>query len=568
MQLLSTAASYYIKSVRTILKIDRRTSRIDIVTHAELAELDDWHILYNNVYGFIGKLVVDELSFFLVILDAEEVGVFGKEPVYRIKKALAVPIIDDGVERPTYFDALSNHFDKLKSQQKRLFNFLTNRGLSSMKLAEDVVSLINDLGTFYFCKSLDLTLTMQRRALDSSEAIDEFWWNRNLLDDLIESDGKAKENASEWVLHIIHGYFDQRSLSYEDTSQLHLTLISRRSVNRAGVRYLRRGVDADGNVANFVQTEMIISFGDHSLSFVQIRGSIPTFWSQSGFKYRPPPIIDKPLNESLPAFKKHFQSLETIYGSPILVINLVDSTGREEKLGESFKQHILELGMENVLYYPFDFHASSKTNGDQTSVLIDSMSSELQKIGFCWIDKTGQIVREQRGIIRTNCIDCLDRTNFVQSAISRSIVSVQALKLGLIEPFIDTPEILIQLLTSMWTAHGDCLSRQYSGTDALRKNEKTTRHRQKFFGLMKNGINSAKRYTNAHIKDYKRQLAIDLLVSGKATTTAMKTDEQMAEMVATEAQSNSGSTESGSSDEESNKEKTAGNSRIVGETSL
>jgi hypothetical protein len=86
--------------------------------------------------------------------------------------------------------------------------------------------------------------------------------------------------------------------------------------------------------------------------------------------------------------------------------------------------------MEGVLYYPFDFHASSKTDSDQTSVLIDSMASDLQKIGFCWIDKTGQIVREQRGVIRTNCVDCLDRTNFVQSAISRSIVSVQALKLG------------------------------------------------------------------------------------------------------------------------------------------
>lgn len=86
--------------------------------------------------------------------------------------------------------------------------------------------------------------------------------------------------------------------------------------------------------------------------------------------------------------------------------------------------------MDSVLYYPYDFHASAKTCGDQTSVLIDSMASELQKIGFCWIDKTGQIVREQKGVIRTNCIDCLDRTNFVQSAISRSIVSVQALKLG------------------------------------------------------------------------------------------------------------------------------------------
>lgn len=203
--------------------------------------------------------------------------------------------------------------------------------------------------------------------------------------------------------------------------------------------------------------------------------------------------------------------------------------------------------MDNIVYFPYDFHASSKTGAGQTSILIDSMSSELQKMGFCWIDKTGQIVREQKGVVRTNCVDCLDRTNVVQSAISQSIVSVQALKLGLIEPFVETPDILIQLLSSMWTHHGDCLSRQYSGTDALRKNEKTARHRQKLLGLVKNGVNSAKRYHNAHIRDYRRQLAIDALVSGKATTTGIKTDEQ----VEKEAQQQSSpEPTSGSSDEE------------------
>lgn len=128
----------------------------------ELAELDDWHILTSDVFGFIGKIVIDEYAFFLVVLNAEKVGVFGEEPVYKIKKAFCVPILDDGIERPTYFDGLSNGLDKLKNQQKRLISFITNRGFSSMKLAEDVARLINDLETFYFCKNTDLTLTMQR----------------------------------------------------------------------------------------------------------------------------------------------------------------------------------------------------------------------------------------------------------------------------------------------------------------------------------------------------------------------------------------------------------------------
>jgi hypothetical protein len=69
-----------------------------------------------------------------------------------------------------------------------------------------------------------------------------------------------------------------------------LTLISRRSVYRAGLRYLRRGVDGEGYVANSVETEQVLSptswapERDEKLySFVQYRGSIPVFFSQSPY---------------------------------------------------------------------------------------------------------------------------------------------------------------------------------------------------------------------------------------------------------------------------------------------
>lgn len=58
-------------------------------------------------------------------------------------------------------------------------------------------------------------------------------------------------------------------------------------------RYKRRGVDEDGEVANYVETEQLITYQMHEVSFVQVRGSVPVFWSQPGFKYRPPPRIDK-----------------------------------------------------------------------------------------------------------------------------------------------------------------------------------------------------------------------------------------------------------------------------------
>ncbi len=63
--------------------------------------------------------------------------------------------------------------------------------------------------------------------------------------------------------------------------ETNLVLISRRRFEMAGTRFNARGVDEDGNTANFVETEMIVEYPGNSLvySHVQVRGSVPVFWS-------------------------------------------------------------------------------------------------------------------------------------------------------------------------------------------------------------------------------------------------------------------------------------------------
>lgn len=64
-------------------------------------------------------------------------------------------------------------------------------------------------------------------------------------------------------------------------------------ISTEGMRYKRRGVDTDGHVANYVETEQLIHVHSHTLSFVQTRGSVPVFWSQAGYRYNPRPRIEK-----------------------------------------------------------------------------------------------------------------------------------------------------------------------------------------------------------------------------------------------------------------------------------
>lgn len=56
----------------------------------------------------------------------------------------------------------------------------------------------------------------------------------------------------------------------QQQDKYNLTLISRRSRHRAGTRYKRRGVDEEGRVANYVETEQIVSYSHHRVAFLQV----------------------------------------------------------------------------------------------------------------------------------------------------------------------------------------------------------------------------------------------------------------------------------------------------------
>lgn len=63
-------------------------------------------------------------------------------------------------------------------------------------------------------------------------------------------------------------------------------LLSRRSTKKGGTRYFDRGLNDDGYVANFVETEQIIKLDEYYISDLQIRGNIPIFFEQVGFTTR------------------------------------------------------------------------------------------------------------------------------------------------------------------------------------------------------------------------------------------------------------------------------------------
>jgi hypothetical protein len=95
-------------------------------------------------------------------------------------------------------------------------------------------------------------------------------------------------------------------------------VISRRSTRHAGTRFFARGIDENGNCANFVETEQIVEHADIASSFVQTRGSLPVFWSQTPdvIHYKPDPKVDA-TKSHVDAFARHFHEQVRIYGDQV-----------------------------------------------------------------------------------------------------------------------------------------------------------------------------------------------------------------------------------------------------------
>lgn len=104
---------------------------------------------------------------------------------------------------------------------------------------------------------------------------------------------------------------------------------------------------------------------------------------------------------------------------------------------------------------------------ENVSILINALASVLSEMGYCWRDKQGTILT-QNGVFRVNCIDCLDRTNVVQTALGKAIMEMQFSKLGLIPPDGTLPSNIRQTFQLLWANNGDIISKQYAGTNALK----------------------------------------------------------------------------------------------------
>lgn len=250
----------------------------------------------------------------------------------------------------------------------------------------------------------------QKRICVSSLYLNNLKFSEDYLTPSISSSTSSKKlseenKSSENDLNNEKLKAKQSENSVNSADFLDLILLARRSRHFAGTRYLKRGINVHGNVANDVEVEQIIQLNSttknykknlpgvyinnnkydedidddndndndddinennnpnlknyhqidgnsflfnnsHTIfsSYVQMRGSIPTYWQQETSLTQPkPPIVINRLDSDYKPTISHFQNLFQRYGYPIIVLDLIklyEKRPRESLIGADFRDAI------------------------------------------------------------------------------------------------------------------------------------------------------------------------------------------------------------------------------------
>ncbi|XP_029459440.1 synaptojanin-1 isoform X3 [Rhinatrema bivittatum] len=398
-----------------------------------------------------------------------------------------------------------------KIQESEVFRVTTTEFISLRidPSDEDRVSEVRKVlnsGNFYFAwsatgVSLDLSLNAHR-SMEEQTTDNRFFWNQSLHLHLKH----YGVNCDDWLLRLMCGGVEIRTI-YAAHKQAKACLISRLSCERAGTRFNVRGTNDDGQAANFVETEQVIFLDDCVSSFIQIRGSVPLFWEQPGLQVGSHRVrMSRGFEANAPAFDRHFRTLKRLYGKQV-VVNLLGGKEGENMLSKAFQSHLkASEHAADVLMVNFDYHQMVKGGKAERlhSILKPKVQKFLLESGFFSCDKSG-VQRSQSGTIRTNCLDCLDRTNSVQAFFGLEILMKQLEILGLT----DKPQLATrfqEVFRSMWSMNGDSISKIYAGTGALEGKAKG--------GKLKDGARSVTRTIQSNFFDSSKQEAIDVLLLG------------------------------------------------------
>ena len=487
-----------------------------------LEDIDNLNINDNIIIGIkaiLGIINIENVNFILYVASSENIGEMKGEKIYKIDEVKFYQISKNEKENN------SKKINKIKEGISKLFSlgFYYSLGL-------DLTSSQQNQGKIFYKKKYDNNFdkdNIEEKFKRIYQTTDKrYFFNYNLYKNFIDNQTKEPIDYN-FITPIICGYIGmfEHTIGDEDgvKKNVRFVLITRRSQNYAGVRYKTRGVNDDGHVANFCETEQILIYENILCSYCQLRGSVPIFFEQRGSGVST--NIKRTRELTINAFTRHLQEIGKDY-SLIYCINLLNEKKKIEiPLIYEFESQVRFKKNSNNFRYIF-FDVQNLCKKDDYSPL-DQLMKELKEVsnlfGFFSMNYiTNEVYTVQCGIMRTNCKDCLDRTNLMEARISWQTLENMFIffdfddestkkMFDLKEGFFKTFNPLLLKFRYLWGDNGDNISIQYAGTKSTHTTVmKAGEHDLK--GIVSHGIATFSRFYKELFLDDFKQLCIDILL--------------------------------------------------------
>ncbi|KAL6451462.1 INP53 Polyphosphatidylinositol phosphatase INP53 [Candida maltosa Xu316] len=471
-------------------------------------------LLRKDVFGCLGLISVESQIYLAVIT-----GAFTKvaSPLENetVDKIYAVDFISLNNGDWDFVDLDSSGYPVVSTEEADDYARVQHPCFELRKLLSN--------GSFYYSNDFDLTSVLQNRGVsEATNTIDhyqpQYMWNSFLMDELIQFRSHL-DNHNQLILDdnrflttVIRGFAKTLPIGNHGDS---LTIISKQSWKRAGTRYITRGIDDNGNVANFVETEYIYYNPSKSsiFTFTQIRGSVPTFWEQDSSLMNPKITLTRSLEATQPVFNKHFSDVLESYGVCHIVDLLSKTKSAEVQLSQRYQQlYSRSNKKEELEYTAFDFHQETKAAGGFSGAtkILTLLHDSLQQFGWFTYDMDAEeVITRQDGVFRVNCLDCLDRTNLIEQVICRTVLENILNNQGVNRSM--AVASLMQLHNTLWADNGDAISQIYTGTNAL-KSSFSRSGKMNIAGALSDVSKSVSRMYQNTFVDGKKQSTIDILL--------------------------------------------------------
>ena len=486
----------------------------------------------------LGMINIKNINFILYVTSSDKVGQLKNQDVFRITEVDFFEISDPKKQR-----VVSQEISDLKDGIKKLLKLgfyysfgvdltssqqfqsrILSDSKSGIKSDNNIFNKMNQNQNYYnmeyrrentnkFHISQNIEENLKKIYLTSCE---KYFFNKNLYKKFLDPSSNTPIDYC-FIIPIICGYFGTFTHEIDDAT-LYFTLISRRSQNHCGTRYNTRGINDDGHVANYCESEQIVIYKNNLLSFSQLRGSVPVFFQQIGL--RAATDITRNRNLTIEAFSKHLAEMREDYPL-IYFIDLLNQKKKGEALiiANFEKQIKFRKNNKTFRYYYFDMqNQCPRDDYSKIDYLMQCIETPINIFQFFSENlTTNEILKNQKGTTRTNCLDCLDRTNVIQTRISWLVLQKMLYYLNLnVEKIFDKEEKFFYLTNNkfkenfkdIWAENGDEISIQYAGTaSTITTVTKTGGHN--LMGLIQHGIATVSRIYQGSFEDYFKQECID-----------------------------------------------------------